>query len=123
LRRVHADVAGAVELRTDLTDLRDHEFVVVDEGILAEGTTSGRARDDELPAAGAERGRLAVVVLADREHLVLLDGGQRLRNDGGIVSVVGRAGAVIRAPFRRRPILGQRLLRDRALYGLRPGGV
>ena len=38
LRRPHADVPGAVELRSDLADLRRDQFVVIDKRVLSERT-------------------------------------------------------------------------------------
>src|SRR5262245_40108152 len=74
-RRVHPDVAGAVKLRLNLADLGGDKLVVVDEGVLAEGATGRRSGNAHLPAARPERRRLTVVVLADRDGFVLLDGG------------------------------------------------
>src|SRR5262245_926605 len=101
-RRVHADVAGPVELRLDLPDLGRDELVVVDERVVSEGAARRRARNGHLPAARSEGGRLAVVVLADGDGLVLLDGGEGARDIGRTLRVVGRARSIGGAPLGRR---------------------
>ena len=63
-----------------------------------------------------------MVVLADREHLFCLTVATPSRRSR-VVGVVGRAGPVIRAPLGRRPVLGQGLVRHRALQGLGQGRV
>ena len=121
LRRVHADVAGPVELRLDLSDLGGHELVVVDERVVPERAARRGAGNAHLPAACAEGRRLAVVVLADRDRLILLDGGQSARDVGRVFRVVGRARSIGRAPLGRRPLLVYRLVGDRPLQRLRDG--
>src|SRR5262249_4342073 len=88
---VHPNVAGTVKLRLNLPDLGGHQLVVVDESILAKGTARGRSGNAHLPSTCPEGRRLAMVVLADRDRLVLLDGGQGPRNVGGVAGVVGCA--------------------------------
>src|SRR5262249_16707142 len=119
LRRVHADVAGPVELGLDLADLGRDELVVIDERVLPERPAGRRAGDAHVPAARAEGGRLAVVVLADRQRLVLLDRGERPRDVRRILGVVRGAGAVVGPPLRWRPLLIDRLVRHRPLQRLR----
>src|SRR5262249_45289502 len=70
LGRVHADVAGTVELRLDLADLGGDQFVVIRQRVLPERAAGGRAGNRHLPAARAEGGRLAVIELANRNRLV-----------------------------------------------------
>ena len=118
-RRVHADVAGAVELRLDLADLGRHEFVVVDERVVAEGAAGRRAGDGHLPAARSERRRLTMVILADGDGLVLLDRAERPHDVRRVLRVIGRAGPVSGAPLRRRPLLVERLVGHRSLQRLR----
>src|SRR4029434_1040608 len=110
LRRVHADVTGPVELGLDLPDLGRDELVVVGERVVPERAPGRRAGDAHLPAARSEGGRLAVIVLADRDRLVLLDGGEGARDVGRVLRVVGRARAIAGAPLGRRPLLVDRLV-------------
>src|SRR4030095_6682588 len=63
-----------------------------------------------LPSPRSEGGGLPVVVLADRNRLVLLDGGEGLRDVRRVVRVIGRAGPVIGSPLRGRPLLVEGLL-------------
>src|SRR5207253_9276015 len=104
LRRVHTDVAGAVELRLNLPDLGRHELVVVDERVLAEGTTGWRSGNAHLPPARSEGRRLPVVVLPNGDRLVLLDRRQGPRDVRGVTGVVRRPRAVVGAPLGRRPL-------------------
>jgi hypothetical protein len=60
LRRIHADVAGTVELRLDLSDLGGDELVVVDERVVSEGAARRSCRgwlicQPRGPKAGASR--------------------------------------------------------------------
>src|SRR5215813_4292045 len=119
---VHPDVAGAVELRLDLADLGDDELIVINERVLAEGTARRGSRNHHLPAAWPERGRLTMVELADGDGLVLLDRGEGLHDVRGVARVVRGAGAVLRSPFRRRPLLVDGLVRHRSLQGLGGSG-
>ena len=59
-------------------------------------------------SADPERRRFAMVVLADGDRLVLLDGAQRTLDVGGILGVVGAARLVVRTPLRRPPIFSPR---------------
>src|SRR5207248_448178 len=113
LRGPHADVAGAVELRSDLADLRRDQLVVIDERVLPEGTAGRRAGNRHRPAAGAEGGDARVIELAQGCHLALFDQTHRL-HDHGRRRAVHRACLVVRAPFGGSPPLGERL----GVYGL-----
>jgi hypothetical protein len=109
LRRANADVAGAVELRPDLAELGRDELVVIDEGVLAEGATGGRAGNRHRPTAGAEGRDRGVIQLAQRRDLALFDEVHRLEHHRRRRPVDG-ARLVIRSPFGGSPTLGERLV-------------
>ena len=111
LRGDDADVAGPVELGADLAELRRHVFVVVDELLAAEGTARRPSRNDQLPAARAERRRVGGVDLAERRDLALLDEADGLQHQLRR-RAVGRADLVVGAPLGRGPFLVQRLVVD-----------
>ena len=87
--------------------------------LFSERTARRRSRDGHLPAASAESGDFAVIVLADGHGLELLDHGQGALDVGRILRVICAAGLVIRAPLGGRPFLFQGLVIDRALERLR----
>jgi len=109
-------VAGTVELGLDLSDLCGDQLIVVEQSVFTEGAASGRARNPHVPFARTKPRRFGVVVLADRDGFVLLDGGQCLGNVGRIQSVVGTASAIFLAPFGSCP--SQSGVIDRPLKGL-----
>src|SRR6185503_430868 len=98
------------------------QFIVICQRVLAERTASRRAGDGHLPAARAESRSFAVVVLANRDGLELLDGPQSALDVGWILGVVRAAGPVFFAPFGRFPAQGAVVDRAFQRLGGRRGG-
>ena len=97
-----ADVAGAVELGSDLTDLGREDLVEVDEGVVAEGSARGGTRDEHRVGAPLEQGNTALVHLPELVHLA------RLHELYGLEDLlrgypVRAAGLVLGPPQRVRP--------------------
>jgi hypothetical protein len=100
---LHADVAEAIELRPDLTDLGGHELVVPDDLVAAKRSTGRGAgyAHDEL--ARAEQRHLRVVFVAQLVDLALVGLGERAQDHLGLGVPVGRAGLVTLPPQIVRP--------------------
>ena len=70
---VHSYVARPVELRADLTEIGQHQLVVEDEPLGAEGATRWGAGNGQAPAPPANEGDIGGIELAKRGRLALLD--------------------------------------------------
>jgi hypothetical protein len=62
-----------------------------------------------------------VIIFTDRQGFELFDGGERPFDILRVLGVIGRAGAIRRAPFRGRPFFLERLVARRPRQGLREG--